>query len=31
VKVQAPFQPEGGAYAGHGHHHDRDDDGHHHG
>jgi hypothetical protein len=22
VKVQAPFQPEGGAYGGHGHEHD---------
>jgi urease accessory protein len=30
--VQAPFQPEGGAYApaGHHHHHDDDDDHHHH-
>src|SRR5713101_5670622 len=30
VKVQAPFQPEGGAYSGHGHHHNHDDSGHHH-
>ena len=30
VKVQSTFQPEGGAYSGHGHHHDRDDSGHHH-
>jgi urease accessory protein len=30
VKVQAPFQPEGGAYSGHGHHHNDDDSGHHH-
>jgi urease accessory protein len=29
VKVQASFQPEGGAYGGHSHHHDHDDDGHH--
>jgi urease accessory protein len=29
VKVQAPFQPEGGAYGGHGHHHDHDDGEHH--
>ena len=28
VKVQAPFQPEGGAYSGH--HHSHDDSGHHH-
>ena len=28
VKVQAPFQPEGGAYGDHGHHHNQD--GHHH-
>ena len=28
--VQAAFQPEGGAYGGHGHHHDHDDGGHHH-
>ena len=30
VKVRAPFQPEGGAYGGHGHHHDQEDSGHHH-
>jgi urease accessory protein len=30
VKAQAPFQPEGGAYGGHGHHHNHGDDGHHH-
>jgi urease accessory protein len=30
VKVQAPFQPEGGAYSGHGHHHNHDEEGHHH-
>ncbi|HZE70049.1 MAG TPA: urease accessory protein UreE [Pyrinomonadaceae bacterium] len=30
VKVQAAFQPEGGAYGGHGHHHNHDDEGHHH-
>jgi urease accessory protein len=30
VKVRAPFQPEGGAYGGHGHHHDHEDGGHHH-
>jgi urease accessory protein len=30
VKVQAPFQPEGGAYSGHGHHRDHDDTGHQH-
>ena len=30
LEVQAPFQPEGGAYSGHGHHHDRDESGHHH-
>jgi urease accessory protein len=31
VKVQAPFQPEGGAYSSdHGHHHDHDHSGHHH-
>ena len=30
VKVQAPFQPEGGAYGGHAHHHNHDDSGHHH-
>jgi urease accessory protein len=29
-KVQAAFQPEGGAYGGHGHHHNHDDEGHHH-
>lgn len=29
--VQAPFQPEGGAYGEHGHSHDHDDDEHHHG
>ena len=29
VKLQAPFQPEGGAY-GHGHPHDHDEGGHHH-
>jgi urease accessory protein len=28
--VQAPFQPEGGAYGDHGHHHSHDDGGHHH-
>jgi hypothetical protein len=28
--VQAPFQPEGGAYTDHGHHHNHDDRGHHH-
>jgi urease accessory protein len=28
--VQAPFQPEGGAYSGHGHHHNHDGSGHHH-
>jgi urease accessory protein UreE len=27
--VRAPFQPEGGAYGGHGHHHNHDDGGHH--
>jgi urease accessory protein len=26
TKVQAPFQPEGGAYSDHGHHHDHDDE-----
>jgi urease accessory protein len=31
VRVHAPFQPEGGAYGGHGHHHGPDDEGHHHG
>ena len=30
VKVQAAFQPEGGAYGGNGHHHDHGDGGHHH-
>jgi urease accessory protein len=30
VKVRAPFQPEGGAYGGHGHHRDHEDGGHHH-
>jgi|SRR6478672_8445440 len=30
VKVQAPFQPEGGAYRGHGHRHDDPESGHHH-
>jgi urease accessory protein len=30
VKAQAPFQPEGGAYSGHGHHHNHDDGGHDH-
>ncbi|MGA7324054.1 MAG: urease accessory protein UreE [Rhodomicrobium sp.] len=30
VKVQAPFQPEGGAYSGRGHHHNQDDSGHYH-
>ncbi len=30
VKVQAAFQPEGGAYGGHGHHHNHDDEAHHH-
>jgi urease accessory protein len=29
VVMQAPFQPEGGAYTSHGHHHDHDDRGHH--
>jgi urease accessory protein len=29
VKVRAPFQPEGGAYGGHGHHHDHEDGGYH--
>jgi hypothetical protein len=28
--VQAPFQPEGGAYSGHGHHHNHCDSRHHH-
>jgi urease accessory protein len=27
VKVQAAFQPEGGAYGGHGHHHNHDESG----
>ncbi len=31
VTVQAPFQPEGGAYDSHGHHHSHDDEGRHHG
>jgi len=30
VTVQAPFQPEGGAYGGHGHHHNPADSEHHH-
>jgi urease accessory protein len=30
VKMRAPFQPEGGAYGDHGHHHNHADDGHHH-
>ena len=30
VKVQASFQPEGGAYSDHGHHHNHDDRGHYH-
>src|SRR5215469_15234168 len=30
VKAQAPFQPEGGAYGDHGHHHDSGEGGHHH-
>lgn len=30
LKVEAPFQPEGGAYAGHGHHHDQSENGNHH-
>jgi urease accessory protein UreE len=29
--VQAPFQPEGGAYGSHGHHHSHDDEGYDHG
>ena len=29
-RVQAPFQPEGGAYGSHSHHHNHDDGGHHH-
>jgi hypothetical protein len=28
--MMAPFQPEGGAYGGHGHLHNHDHDGHHH-
>ena len=30
VKVQRPFQPEGGAYSDHGDYHNHDDSGHHH-
>jgi urease accessory protein UreE len=30
MKVQAPFQPEGGAYGGHGHDHEHGDGGHRH-
>jgi hypothetical protein len=30
VKMQAAFQPEGGAYGDHGHHHNHNQDGHHH-
>jgi len=30
LKVEAPFQPEGGAYGGHDHHHDQGENGHHH-
>jgi urease accessory protein len=30
VKVQSAFQPEGGAYGDHGHHHNHGDGGHHH-
>jgi len=30
VRVQVPFQPEGGAYSAHGHHHNDEDSGHHH-
>ena len=30
ARVQAPFQPEGGAYSGHGHRHNHDDEEHHH-
>jgi urease accessory protein len=30
VRVRAPFQPEGGAYGAHAHHHDHEDVGHHH-
>ena len=29
IKVRAPFQPEGGAYSGHGHDHNHEDGGHH--
>jgi hypothetical protein len=28
--VQSPFQPEGGAYSGQGHHHNHNESGHHH-
>jgi urease accessory protein len=28
IKIQAPFQPEGGAYGGHDHHHGHDESGH---
>jgi hypothetical protein len=31
LKLQAPFQPEGGAYGSNGHHHDHTHSGHHHG
>jgi urease accessory protein UreE len=30
VKVEVPFQPEGGAYGGNGHHHNHGDGEHHH-
>jgi urease accessory protein len=30
AKIQVPFQPEGGAYGGHGHDHSHDERGHHH-
>ena len=30
LNVEAPFQPEGGAYGGHGHHHEPGENGHHH-
>ena len=30
LNVRAPFQPEGGAYGGHNHHHSHDEHGHHH-
>jgi urease accessory protein len=30
LQVEAPFQPEGGAYGGHGHHHDQGENGHDH-